>query len=281
MRKVKIKIPAKINLTLDVLGVKNGYHVLKSLVTSVNVYDTITVVKRKDRKITLTEKGVKCECKALENNALRAGKLFMDKFNVGGVDIILNKSIPVGGGMGGSSADIAGVLLCMQKLFGVSFGVKDLADELGSDSGYMLDGGWAIISERGERVEKIDYGVKLYLLAVTEKSFISARECFKTFDERAEYVAERTEVAAELLKEGNVKEFLSTLKNDLTESAISIIPSIRDNLSALKSFGAVKTLMTGSGSVAYGIFESKKERNAAYKKMLPIYGKRLIKAETL
>ncbi len=281
MRKVKIKIPAKINLTLDVLGVKNGYHILKSFVASINVYDTVTVLKRKDRKITLTEKGLKCECKTLENNALRAGKAFMDKFNVGGVDIILNKSIPVGGGMGGSSADIAGVLLCMQKLFGVPFGVKDLADELGSDSGYMLDGGWAVISERGERVEKINYGVKFYLIAITEKAFISARECFKTFDERAEYFAECTEVAAELLKEGKVKEFLSVLKNDLTDSAISVIPSIRDNLSALKSFGAVKTLMTGSGSVTYGIFESKKERNAAYKKMFPIYGKRLIKAETL
>ena len=155
MKRVKIKVPAKINLTLDITGVKDGYHHLKSIVSSINLYDTITLIKRNDDKITLLEKGIESGCDTQKNNAFKACKAFINKFGTTGVDIVLNKKIPVGGGLGGSSADIAGVLNGMKKLFGIDGSVKDLADELGSDSRYMLEGGWAVISERGNKVKKL------------------------------------------------------------------------------------------------------------------------------
>ncbi len=281
MRKVKIKIPAKINLTLDVKGVNGGYHQLKSLVASVNVYDIIIIKKRKDKTITLTETKLKSGCDVKSNNAYKACVAFTDKFGASGVDIVLEKNIPVGAGLGGSSADIAGVLLGMKKLFNPTQDVKALADALGSDSGYMLGGGWAIMSDRGTDVERLNTNVKLYLLVITEKNSISTKECFKLFDDGDKYYEECTDKAVKALLEGDLNAFASLIKNDLLTPSATLLPSISENIKALENTGAIKGLMTGSGSATYGIFMSKKQRNYAYKKLRLDFGDRLIKLETL
>ena len=281
MKKVKIKIPAKINLTLDVVGIKDGYHLLKSLVTSVSVYDTVTLVSRNDNKITLTEKGIKSGCPQEKNNAFRSAVAFNEKYGYNGVDIVLEKNIPVAGGMGGSSADIAGVLLGMKKLFGVKDDIKPIADTLGSDSGYMCSGGWAVIEGRGEHVEPLDLDTKFYLLAITDTATVSAGECFKVFDSKADAVKECTDLAVNALKEKDLCAFYNVAKNDLFEPAIQIAPSIKENLTALASVGSEKAIMTGSGSVTLGLFTSKRQRNKAYKKLFNTFGDRLIKAQTL
>ncbi len=281
MRKVKIKIPAKINLTLDVIGINDGYHQLKSLVASVNVYDIITIKKRKDKTITLTETKLKSGCDVASNNAYKACVAYTEKFGASGVDIVLEKNIPVGAGLGGSSADIAGVLLGMKKLFNPLQDVKELADALGSDSGYMLDGGWAIISDRGNDVERLNIDVKLFLLAITEETSISTKECFKLFDDGAKYCEECTDNAVNAFLKGNLNGFASFIKNDLLTSSATLLPSINENIKALENAGAIKALMTGSGSATYGIFKSKKERDCAYKKMRLDFSDRLIKLETI
>lgn len=281
MKKIKLKIPAKINLTLDVLGVKDGYHTIQSLVTSVSVYDTVTLVKRKDKRITLKEIGLKSGCSVVDNNAFKSAKAFKDAYSTLGVDIILEKTIPVGGGMGGSSADIALVLKGMRDLFGIDADIKTIADGLGSDSGYMIDGGWAVISDRGNVVNPVKIDSKLYLLLITEQTPISARECYRRFDKAGIYSPECTYGAVNALKSGDVDKFFSVIKNDLFAPAKEIVPKVSENLSALMLAGAPKALMTGSGSVVYGIFKTAKDRNKAYKKLLPLYGDKLIKAQTL
>ena len=79
MRKVSVKIPAKINLTLDVVGVKNGFHMLKTLVTSVSVYDKVTVRKRADDLVTLSFKGLQPTCAVEDNNAYKTARLIFVK----------------------------------------------------------------------------------------------------------------------------------------------------------------------------------------------------------
>lgn len=281
MKKIKLKVPAKINLTLDVLGVKDGYHTIRSLVASVNVYDTVTLVKRKDKKITLKETGIKSGCSVVSNNAFTVAKAFQDAYFTDGVDIILEKTIPVGGGMGGSSADIVAVLKGMKRLYRIDEDVKPIADAFGSDAGYMIDGGWAEISGRGEKVDSLDVGYRLYLLLITARTPVSARECYRRFDRAGIYSPECTRAAVEALTSGDEEVFLDVVKNDLYAPAKEIVPEISENLSALLLAGAPKALMTGSGSAVYGIFFSAKKRNEAYKKLLPLYGDKLIKAQTL
>ncbi|MBR2384270.1 MAG: 4-(cytidine 5'-diphospho)-2-C-methyl-D-erythritol kinase, partial [Clostridia bacterium] len=180
-RKVIIKVPAKINLTLDVLGKDEKFHFLKSLVSSINVYDIISLEKREDDHITLSVIG-DCGCKIEDNTAYKAAKLFKEKFSVGGVDITINKNIPLGAGLGGSSADIAGVLNGMKLLFRKRGDLLPLANELGSDSGFMLGGGIAVIQGRGDIICRQKLKLSANILLVTEESSISAKESYNAYD---------------------------------------------------------------------------------------------------
>ena len=137
MKKVVINAPAKVNFTLDILGVEDGYHKIKTLVSTINLCDKITIKKRKDSRINLIMKGIPVDCEPIENNAYKAAQAFVEKYKTLGVDIIVNKKIPVGAGLGGSSVDIAGVLNGMKALYPETE-VLDIANKLGSDSGYLL-----------------------------------------------------------------------------------------------------------------------------------------------
>lgn len=280
MKRAKVKIPAKINLTLDVEGVENDYHKIKSLVSNVNIFDTIYIKKRKDNNITLKFFGIDPKCDILENNAYKSAKLFIDKFSVGGVDIVVKKNIPLSSGLGGSSADIAGVLLAMKKLFKVKESIFDLANELGSDSGYMSIGGYAVISNRGEEVVKIDTKIKIPAIVITDEKTISAFQGYNGYDQMGiDY--EGTTIQSVSALKNKKKEFFSLLKNDLEPYAISVIPDIENKKKDLIKAKANASLMTGSGSAVYGLFTSKKQRNNAYKLLKQKYKDSIIKCKTM
>lgn len=280
MRKIREKIPAKINLTLDVTGVKDGYHEIKSLFCSINVFDKITVKKRSDKKITLKEKGILTGISMTENNAYRAAALYRDTFGTAGVDIVIDKNIPIGAGLGGSSADIAGVLNAMDKIFNAG-SVKKLADELGSDVAFMLHGGLSEVTGRGETVKPILCPYKFYLLIITENESVGAKEGYAAFDRAEKTYQPCTEKAEIALKNGETERFYKLLKNDLYNTSAVLVPKIKENVKALKKAGAVNAVMTGSGSAVVGYFADKKRRNAAVKTLKNEYKHKLIFAETI
>ena len=280
MKKAKIKIPAKINLTLDIEGVKDGYHLLESLVASVDIFDTVYVKARKDNRIEVSSVGVPMYNNGRKSNACYAAESFKREFGTGGADIIIKREIPVGAGLGSSSADIAGVLSAMRKLYGINRDVTYLANELGSDVAYMLKGGFAVMRGRGERVERTE-GIKrrFYLLIVTGKSGVSTVESYRVYDRIGRLYPKNTSAAVNLLKEDDAENFFTVLKNDLYESSVKILPEIKETVDRLKEYGAA--VMTGSGSAVYGIYKTKKDRDKVYKALRPEYGTRLIKAKTL
>jgi 4-diphosphocytidyl-2-C-methyl-D-erythritol kinase len=280
MKKVKLKARAKINITLDILGVEQNYHMLSTLVSTIDLHDTITITKRKDKLINLKMKGIKVDAPITENNAYKACKMFMQKFDTAGVNITINKNIPIAGGLGGSSADIAGVLNGMKTLFEVEDSVLPLANALGSDSGYLLTGGYAVLHGRGEKIERQDLDRKLYLLIITEDKQISAKLGYATFDAQGKTYAPCTDMALKALKEGDKETFAKVIKNDLYPASCQILPEITQNLASLKKVNADAFVMTGSGSAVYGVFFDKKARNRAYKNLLPLYKGHLLKAET-
>lgn len=281
MKKVTLLVPAKINLTLDILGVKDGYHDLESLVASINVFDKITIKDRSDGKITLKNLGLSVDCPIIENNAYKAAKSFIDCFGTFGVDIVVDKKIPVGGGLGGSSADIAGVLNAMNILFDIGGDMSPLASDLGSDSTYMLSGDYAVIKGRGDIVEKTEIDRKIYLLLITEDAAISARSCYKKFDQRKKYYERATDIVKDAMFEGDLDTAIPLFKNDLNAAAGEIMPAIKHNIYALKKAGAKNALVAGSGPTVFGAFADKKSRDKAFFKLKALYGKNLIKAETV
>ncbi len=280
-KKVTIKIPAKLNLTLDILGLADGYHEINSLVASINLFDTITCSARTDGKITLLMKGLPVDCPIIDNNAYKAAKLFIQTFGTSGVDIVIDKKIPVAGGLGGSSADIAGVLKAMNILYDINGDMSVLAGDLGSDAPYMLTGGYAVIKGRGDVVESTSADRKIYILVITEKAVISARSCYKKFDELGKKSSPVTEKAKKMIYRGDLEGLFPMLKNDLESSAVSLVPTISHNLFALKKAGAITSMVAGSGPSVFGVFADRTSLDNAYKMLSPLYKGQLIKAETV
>lgn len=258
MNYVRIKSYAKINLTLDVLGVSGGYHMIDSVVASIDLSDVISAKKRKDNLISITMHGEGSEnIPYEENNAVKAAERFMQRFATNGADITVWKNIPVGAGLGGSSADVAGVLRAMAKLYKIddSEAVKEIADGIGSDCGYMLNGGFARISGRGEKVKLLEGKPRLSLGILLPKEGVSTAECYKKSDS-LEKTAYTSSSAQEAIEEEDVEKLCSSLSNGLFGAAKSLNGQIEMAYNELKEFDPLGVNMTGSGSGVYAVFEN-------------------------
>lgn len=256
---VRINAYAKLNLTLDIKGKQGGYHMLDSLVTTVDVFDRIVLKRRKDGLVRVTMRGLGSEEIFPENNnAQRAGDAFVQAFSSRGADITIYKNIPLASGMGGSSADIAGVIAGMGRLYDVTDmgAMKALADGLGSDAGYLLTGGLARIRGRGEQVEPLPFVPMHFLLFLPERR-VSTQACYARFDEMAGTGSNRTGEAARALQGGNVGWAARLFGNDLYPAACEIEPAVREACSAAAGFSPLGSSMTGSGAAAFACFESR------------------------
>ncbi|MDE6558155.1 MAG: hypothetical protein K2K39_03505, partial [Clostridia bacterium] len=261
MNYVRVKSYAKINLTLDIVGAEGGYHMIDSVVASIDIYDLICAKRRRDKLVSVEMHGQGSESIPPEsNNAVKAAERFCQKFGTDGADITVWKNIPVGAGLGGSSADVAGVLNAMAKLYDVSdrATVKQIADELGSDCGYMLTGGFARISGRGERVTRLysEGNLKLDIGLLLPPSGVSTATCYSLSDKLgAERAPDKGSAEAENAVEAGDKRALgASLGNDLFGAAASLNPDVKKAYDELKEFAPRGVKMTVSGSGVYAIF---------------------------
>lgn len=265
MRAVKIKSYAKVNLTLEIVGEENGYHALDSLVASVDLFDLISLKKRKDGLNFVRMHGMDSESiPPEENNAWKAADAFVKKFGTTGADITIYKNIPMGSGLGGSSADTAGVLNGMAKLYGVEDRfdeLKEIADRLGSDTGYMLKGGFARMQGRGTSVTPLPIRERLYFLLICPKESVSTKACYRAFDKRKgeaypEKTGENTEKCIRALLDGDQNEAGRYLTNDLYAPAASLSSEVKKAYEAACGFSPLGAVMTGSGSAVLAMFEN-------------------------
>jgi len=260
MNTVKIKSYAKVNLTLDVTGTADGFHLLDSFVASIDLYDLVVVKKRKDRLVSVTMRGLGSENIPHEqNNAAKAGEAFVGRFGSCGADVVVYKNIPIGGGLGGSSADAAGVLNGMAKLYGVTDrnALGELADGLGSDTKYMLTGGFCRMRGRGEKLDFLPCGGrKLWLLLICPRSSVSAGACYREYD-RNPFSEKNTEKCLAAFLEKDIHEVGRYLTNALYESAARLNGDVRTALEEARSFSPSGAVMTGSGSSVAALFETK------------------------
>ena len=277
MKSATVKAYGKINITLNVLGAQNGYHNLDSVVTTVDKFDKVTVSKRKDDKILLTLTGEYAPNNYIQENynAYKAALLFKQKFSTSGVNVTIERNIPEGSGMGGSSADIAGVLKAMQKLFAVTESVKDIADQLGSDSGYLLEGGFARLTSRGEVIENIESDWTPYFIVIYAKTGVNTKECFLEFD-NGEYKGEVADNNAVIsaIKNHSIEEMVGKTGNALTGAAIKLNDEVKENLSALLALSPQVADMTGSGATVFAMYDSYEMASWALSKLTKKYGKR-------
>lgn len=278
-----VKAYGKINIALKVYEKKGEYHPLDSVCVTVKKYDKITITKRKDDKILLTFYGKYAENGYIQEqtNAYKACKAFIDKFSTCGVNIDIERNIPSGSGMGSSSCDIAGTLNCLKKLFKIKDDVSGIATSLGSDSTYLLQGGFARLKGRGEQVTYYDVDSKYYVVLIYANSGVNTKDCFFAFDQIQK---DDDKMDIDKVEKGILEKNFDLIGaysgNSLLKPAISLNKEIEENLKELEKLSPSCYGMTGSGSTVFALYDSFEMASWAYSHLKKIFNFRVELLET-
>lgn len=246
--KVHVSCAGKLNLALNVFKKTGQFHPIDSVAVSVNLYDSVTVTSRNDKTVTINEvHGIDGK----DNTAFKAAVAFVETFGTNGADIVLNKDIPVAAGMGGSSADIVAVLHAMSRLYNVSqTEVEKLALSLGSDTVFMMKGGLARLTGRGEEVQHFDCPKTMHFAVTFFDVGVSAGNAYKAFDSVGGDLTD-VDSLVKYLQLGQLDNAASYIGNGLQRA---VGHGFCDSyLDYCKSHG-LPTCMTGSGSAFFSMF---------------------------
>jgi 4-diphosphocytidyl-2-C-methyl-D-erythritol kinase len=245
---VKQFAPAKINLYLHIVGRRaDGFHELETLMAPISLGDTL--------EIDLLPAGIEFTCSdpaladARDNLATRAARLFLDEFKLStGVRIHLEKTVPVGAGLGGGSSDAAAVLLALRQLTQLAIPdarLAELASRLGSDIAFFIHGLPAICRGRGEIIEPISLKEAYQGLLVHPGFGVSTPWAYKTYAQNPHP------------GESGRKFTDMTLRNDLEPPAFSKYPWLPVAKNWLREQPEVlDALMSGSGSSVFALTDS-------------------------
>lgn len=267
---MNVRVYAKINLTLSV-GARNGaFHPVDGIVTSIDLFDSVEVTARRDGKILLhSDLALPCQ----KDSAFRAAQAFKNRFSSDGVDISVVKGIPVGAGLGGSSADAAAVVYCMCKLFGadpLSAEVRDVCAGVGSDVNFMLRGGLARMRGKGDDLVFSSLKRQLYFALTTFDVPMSTADVYSRFDrltlgkspaaavEPEEWRFFARDVSDKSASVAEQLDVSAMCRNDLQAAARSLDGYAEEYLAFAREIDC-KCTMTGSGSAYYVPFTSLSE----------------------
>lgn len=247
---------AKINLSLDVTGKRpDGYHTLESIFQTVGVYDEIMLGRQDTPGIAMkcNKKSIPCD---ETNLAWKAAQAILDASGKkDGIFIDLKKYIPSGAGLGGGSADAAGVLYGLNKMLDCGFSNEQLCEiglTLGADVPFLLTGGTAFVEGIGEKMTPLTPLPELNLVIVKGRKGISTPAAYKAIDELASPVHPDTIGMLAAIEMQDIAQLCNCCGN-LFEQATDCDDVFRAK-QRLMECGALCAVMTGSGAAVFGIF---------------------------
>ena len=243
------KAYAKLNLSLNVLEKRSdGFHNLESIMVPVtDLYDILEFSKRDDNNIYIEGMDIK------DNIVEKAAILFQEKYHTGGVNIKINKQIPIAAGLAGGSADASATLRGLNRLFGLNLPLKELEELallLGSDTVFCLYNKAAICKGRGEILEFIDFDFSLDVWILKPSFGLLTKDVF------SKLVIDKTNIKTNeilnSLKDNDLIKLDELISNDLYIPATLVNPKIKEIVDVLNN-NMIKAHMSGSGSTIYFI----------------------------
>jgi 4-diphosphocytidyl-2-C-methyl-D-erythritol kinase len=261
--KLRLLAPAKVNLLLKMLRRRaDGYHELVSIVDLISLYDVIHIEGVSDGSVTVADsRGVLPEGQA--NTAYKAAMLLKERYGIeSGARIFIEKHIPIGSGLGGPSTDAATVFRGLTEVWGLKLGNRELSKlgrQIGADVPLFLYGRSCIMRGIGEKISpvKLPY---LWYVVIYPEVVLSTREVYGAL----KIVLTKGENDIKLRGNfGTIREVAAVLENDLEKVSILMCPKIQRIKKGLTEAGAIGTLMSGSGSSVFGIFEGEAQAKEA------------------
>lgn len=262
------KAYAKINLGLDVTGRReDGYHIVRMIMQNVDIYDTLTFEKNDLGQIRLTAN--KDTIPTDEHNLIyKVCALLMEKYDIKeGVDVHLEKRIPVAAGMAGGSTDGAAAFYGMKELFDLPITQKEMCEmavKLGADIPYCIMGGTMLSEGIGEVLTALPDMPDCYILVGKPAINVSTGWVYTELDSKEIESHPDIDGMCEAIKTGDLKGVCDRLSNVLepvTKSEYDVIDKIE---ALMEDNGAIRSIMTGSGPTVFGIFDDKEKLENAY-----------------
>ncbi len=270
MDSIWINAPAKINIGLDVLRRReDGYHEVKMIMQSVRLFDRLTLTKSDTPGIHLTSNLHFLPTD--ENNLVyRSAKMLREEFGIEeGLDIHLDKRIPVAAGMAGGSTDAASCMLAMNDLYGLGLSKSDLMKrgvKLGADIPYCVLKGTALSEGIGEKLSTIPQMPDCYILIAKPSIYVSTRQIYTdlVLDENSPHPDIDRMIQA--IKNKNLRDLCDHIGNILETVTIPAHPEIEKIKKCMMENDALGSLMSGSGPTVFGIYDDLDKAKAAKEK---------------
>ena len=249
------KAPAKINLTLDVLHKRpDGFHEVEMIMTTVDLADRVWLRPTNDGKIKIltSERFVPNDRK---NFAYQAAELLQRRFGItDGVEITLEKSIPVAAGLAGGSSDAAAALRGLNRLWKLKLSVDELAElgsQIGSDVSFCVYGGTALATGRGEKIQGLPAPPNCWVILAKPPISVSTADIYGNLDPST---IEHPDTAGmiDALRMGDYEKMCASVGNALEPVTMGFHPQVVMLKEQMKKSGADAVLMSGSGPTVFG-----------------------------
>lgn len=268
MDRVVTKAYAKINLGLDVLRRRpDGYHEVKMIMQTVDLYDVLLVSKKEEDTITISTQNE--DLPVNEDNLIyKAVKLMKEVYGFPeGIHVELVKNIPIAAGMAGGSTDAAAAMRAINTLFELNRPLKELeshAVKIGADVPYCIQGGTVLSEGIGELLTDLPDAPQCILLIAKPDIMVSTKYVYENLNLPGITNHPDIDAMVQAIKKGDAQAMLEPMDNVLatvTEEKYGIIKEIKQTM---VRNGAIKAMMSGSGPTVFGIFETMVQAATAF-----------------
>lgn len=262
-KSVTVLAPAKLNLSLDVVGtLPNGYHDLDMVMQTIDLYERLELRRSQYLNLRMPGSFVPVNDK---NTAVKAAIAFFNYTGLlAGVDITIHKKVPVRAGMAGGSADAAGVLVGLNELYGARLSMSELCAigaGIGADVPFALMGGTCRVRGVGDLIKPLPPCPDCWFVVVMPSVGISTPEAFQRYDQMGSPVHPDCDKQEAAVRADDLSGVCAAAGNALEHcSGATETPSI---CALLNENGALTSLMTGSGAAVFGVFEQEEQAKAA------------------
>ena len=248
-----IETPAKVNLTLEVLGKRpDGYHEIASVMQAVSIFDSLTLSVAEELRLETDAPGLDTR----DNLVYRAAELLKENTGVSrGALIRLCKNIPVGAGLGGGSSDAAASLLGLNRLWGLNLAkeeLEELAAGLGSDVPFFLSGGTALAEGRGERISPLPSPPTSWLVLAFQPNPLENKTAaaYKSLSSKHHTGGQMTSQLSDLLQNGLTPDAPSIF-NVFDRVASKLFPGIDGAWETLEALSGKPAHLSGAGPTLF------------------------------
>ncbi|HEY4554011.1 MAG TPA: 4-(cytidine 5'-diphospho)-2-C-methyl-D-erythritol kinase [Bacillaceae bacterium] len=253
-----MKAPAKINLSLDVLGKRpDNYHEVEMVMTTIDLADRIELRELREDHIQIISHN-RFVPDDQRNLAFQAAKLLKERYEVKkGVAISIDKIIPVAAGLAGGSSDAAATLRGLNELWGLNLPLDELAElgsEIGSDVSFCVYGGTALARGRGEKITRLPAPPNCWVILAKPSIGVSTADVYRNLNVSSVKHPD-TEAMVRAIENQRYEDICRNMGNVLESVTLKMHPEVLQIKEQMERFGADAVLMSGSGPTVYGLVQ--------------------------